>query len=212
VLSTNEENHMRVLLTGLLVLFAIYSAGCARQRVDPPNPNVLTPEESADGWQLLFDGETNAGWNTAGTVAFHDGTMRVGGAQGGMARTKAGFGDFEAKFLYRLEGEGSAMSLVSQVIEEGHWSNVGGALKGKSDGWREVVLKVKGSTDDCEERSLNGKKVGGWSAFSAGPRSGAVHVTLTASPGTTLIIRDVKLKVLSPPPPPPGAPADGAAK
>src|SRR5580658_6632878 len=37
---------------------------------DKPKPNTLTPKEIADGWILLFDGETTYGWKA---IEFKDG-------------------------------------------------------------------------------------------------------------------------------------------
>ena len=48
---------MRRLLLGLsLMVFALSAAA------DEPKPNTLTPKEIADGWLMLFDGETTFGW------------------------------------------------------------------------------------------------------------------------------------------------------
>jgi hypothetical protein len=46
--------------------FAAIFIACTSARKDGPAPespqNMLTPEERAAGWQLLFDGKTTAGW------------------------------------------------------------------------------------------------------------------------------------------------------
>src|SRR3954453_10226877 len=44
-------------------------------------PNTLTPKEIADGWLLLFDGETTFGWKAEGEVAVKDGALSLGGAK-----------------------------------------------------------------------------------------------------------------------------------
>ena len=41
-------------------------------------PNVLSSKESADGWKLLFDGQTNAGWRGAHKDAFPDKGWKIG--------------------------------------------------------------------------------------------------------------------------------------
>jgi hypothetical protein len=56
---------MRLLLIGLVFWFATVPAS-AGEKV---KPNTLTPEEIADGWLLLFDGETTFGWKAGTTEA-----------------------------------------------------------------------------------------------------------------------------------------------
>jgi hypothetical protein len=46
---------------------------------DKPKPNALTPKEIADGWLLLFDGETTFGWKVDGNAEVKDGKLVVGG-------------------------------------------------------------------------------------------------------------------------------------
>ncbi|MBO0697810.1 MAG: DUF1080 domain-containing protein [Zavarzinella sp.] len=44
-------------------------------------PNTLTSKEIADGWVLLFDGETTFGWKVEGDAKVADGTLILGGAK-----------------------------------------------------------------------------------------------------------------------------------
>jgi hypothetical protein len=48
---------------------------------DQPRPNTLTPQEVADGWILLFDGETTTGWVTDGQATVKDGILVFTGAK-----------------------------------------------------------------------------------------------------------------------------------
>lgn len=48
----------------------------------PATPNTLTPEEKADGWQLLFDGKSLDGWQSSekpGTFSVQDGNLVIAG-------------------------------------------------------------------------------------------------------------------------------------
>jgi len=47
----------------------------------PEKPNTLTRQEAMDGWALLFDGRTTAGWKVQGDVRVEHGALVVGGAQ-----------------------------------------------------------------------------------------------------------------------------------
>src|SRR5205809_973229 len=56
---------MRTLLLSALLLVAALGAGLLTPPAaaqDKAKPNTLTPKEIADGWILLFDGETTFGW------------------------------------------------------------------------------------------------------------------------------------------------------
>src|SRR5262245_37056715 len=80
----------------------LLAAGSAR--ADDPKPNSLTPKEIADGWILLFDGETTFGWKAAGTVAVKDGQLHVGGPDGGTVTSTARFARGTVKLRYTLNG------------------------------------------------------------------------------------------------------------
>jgi Domain of Unknown Function (DUF1080) len=61
-------------------------------------PNTLTAKEVADGWLMLFDGETAFGWKTDGDVAVKDGALVLkGGDKGAAISCPARFGAFELK-------------------------------------------------------------------------------------------------------------------
>src|SRR5262245_13339512 len=68
-------------LTGLLV--AALPVGAA----EPARPNTLTPQEVADGWLLLFDGETTFGWKIDGEAKVEDGLLVLGGTKATTAET-----------------------------------------------------------------------------------------------------------------------------
>jgi hypothetical protein len=68
------------------------------------NPNnVLTPNESKAGWQMLFDGRTLTGWQSSGqaTWTVEEGAIRSTGQVSGYLRTTETFENFElsADFL-----------------------------------------------------------------------------------------------------------------
>jgi len=62
-------------LATLLLLAAVLPAAAG----DKPKPNTLTPKEIADGWILLFDGETTFGWKADGSVQVRQGLIQLGG-------------------------------------------------------------------------------------------------------------------------------------
>ena len=56
-------------------------------RAEEPKPNTLTPKEIANGWMLLFDGETTFGWRIEGEGKVENGALVLGGAKATVAET-----------------------------------------------------------------------------------------------------------------------------
>lgn len=81
-------------------------------------PNTLTDAEKADGWKLLFDGKTTAGWLALGGKPFPDkgwtaseGTLRhAKGGGGGDIVTADSYEDFELTWEWKI-GEGGNSGL-----------------------------------------------------------------------------------------------------
>jgi len=91
-------------------------------------PNTLTEMEMLEGWQLLFDGETTAGWRGYNLEAFpekgwkiEDGTLQVVGAGtgeaggGGDIITERTFSNFELSLEWKVsEGGNSGIFYLAQ--------------------------------------------------------------------------------------------------
>jgi hypothetical protein len=68
-------------------------------------PNTLTPKEIADGWVLLFDGETTFGWTVDGGAQLKDGVLTLGGDKAAALTTTAHLGSwFHFAFAYSIDG------------------------------------------------------------------------------------------------------------
>jgi hypothetical protein len=65
--------------------------------------NTLTPEEVADGWILLFDGETLFGWKPASEANWKvaDGVISVSEGEPGLLCTTSQFGNYVLKVDFR---------------------------------------------------------------------------------------------------------------
>ena len=65
--------------------------------------NTLTPEELAEGWILLFDGETDFGWKPANKANWKvaDGVISVSEGEQGLFSTTSEFGDYQLKVDFR---------------------------------------------------------------------------------------------------------------
>ncbi len=87
--------------------------GIVRPRPAEPPQNVLTPEEQAAGWRLLFDGSTPRGWVGYGRATFPEGWQVMDGCltrvgPGGDIMTDAEFDDFELELEWRIGAGGNS--------------------------------------------------------------------------------------------------------
>ena len=89
----------------LPLLAVLFVAGPAA--ADEPKPNTLTPREIADGWLLLFDGETTFGWQVEGDATVKDGALVLGGRQATVATLTTKFVAYDLRM--ETAGHGSVM-------------------------------------------------------------------------------------------------------
>jgi hypothetical protein len=94
--------HLPRLVLGLLCA-ACLSLNLAAAADAPTKPNLLTPEEIADGWLLLFDGQTLFGWKPASKAnwAVADGAITASEGQPGLLLTTSQFGNYVLKADFR---------------------------------------------------------------------------------------------------------------
>ncbi len=86
--------------------------GVVRPRPEQPQQNLLTDAEKADGWKLLFDGKSLAGWHAFGKKPAQgweiiDGTL-VRTTGGGDLVTDEEFGSFDLKLEWRISTAGNS--------------------------------------------------------------------------------------------------------
>ncbi len=96
----------------LLSLSLIVLAGLGQAvRADDNPPNTLSEKEKADGWKLLFDGKSTAGWHAFRGKEVGDKWKVIDGAlvfkpkdgkRGGDIVTDDEFGDFELAFEWKV--------------------------------------------------------------------------------------------------------------
>jgi len=95
----------------LIAALAIFGAACAAPTTNPPpqTENILSSQEQAEGWRLLFDGSSLEGWTlqTPGTWKPSEGTIahaEEGGMEAsGMIWSKEDFGDFILQCDFKIE-------------------------------------------------------------------------------------------------------------
>ncbi len=91
---------MRATVVLLLSGWLLTSATIATQGAEH---NSLSEKELAEGWILLFDGETTYGWRATSKANWRnaDGVISVDSGDAGFLHTASQFGDFELKVDFR---------------------------------------------------------------------------------------------------------------
>jgi len=93
----------RPLCALVLLLIAAPHASAADENA---KPNTLTPKEIADGWILLFDGQTTFGWKIDGEAKVQEGVLVLGGSKATKGETTTPL-PWEGNLDYALEMETS---------------------------------------------------------------------------------------------------------
>jgi Domain of Unknown Function (DUF1080) len=170
---------MSRLLPLCLVLLA--SPAFASDEKDKPKPNTLTPKEIADGWILLFDGETTYGWKIEGAAEVKDGVLILGAGKKTSAHIPTNFGTFyDVAVEYQGKGTINAGGLFMEFDQA-----VGAEKK-----W----VVASSSWDEKGNRSLSGGLgSGGW----AERKPGESPLNITTDGKTTVHVRSVKLRPLA---------------
>jgi hypothetical protein len=100
----------------------------AQKNPDPNQINRLTPAEIKDGWKLLFDGKTTAGWRNFGKSTLNEGCevrdgilviLGKGGEMGGDILTVDQYEDFELYLDWAISPAGNS-GIFFHVLEDGY--------------------------------------------------------------------------------------------
>ncbi len=113
----------------LLLLLSLLWWGAASAQA----PNTLSPEEAAEGWQLLFDGHSTEQWRGYNRESFpeegwtvEDGALVVlPGGKGGDIITREQFGNFELELEFLLSDSANSGIFYLAVEKPGEpiWFN-----------------------------------------------------------------------------------------
>jgi hypothetical protein len=168
---------MRHALAATLLL----SAGLPALAAERAKPNTLTPKEIAEGWILLFDGETPFGWDIEGDAKVAEGALVLGNKKKTTASPTSWFGDYEVRLECRKRGDKPAQfgpyfanGGESTWCEEKEWTQY--TITADTKG----TMKIRGSG------STGGDKIGN--------TAGASRLRVEASAGSKFELRNVKLK------------------
>jgi hypothetical protein len=161
----------------LICAAAFVLAALPLRAADEPRANTLTPTEIADGWLLLYDGETPFGWAVDGGVEVKDGNLVLGGDKATVATVTTTFGGGEVAFEYvDWAGPGAAKVSFVGVSEAGGVSAANWPIRQPNDGGK-ASARLSGS--------VNGGDI---------PMRSRLKVEVPA--GARLSLRNVKLRPL----------------
>jgi hypothetical protein len=177
---------MRRFLSLAALLLAFWPVGAA----DEPKLNILTAEEIADGWVLLFDGATTFGWKGTGDAAVSAarGALVIGGDKPATLETTTHFATCELAFECLFEEKVAEMPVVAHGVNA--LLRAQGA-KTPLDQWIQCRIKFAGGRAEINT-------VGGNSASTvmvnvdASLQTSPVQVSVPA--GGKVYLRNVKLR------------------
>src|SRR5262249_40856645 len=183
----------------LLSVALLVSAALPARAADEAKPNTLTPKEVADGWLLLFDGETTFGWDVRGPARAEGGALVLGGGQAATVTLPLGY--FELSWEHRTEGPAASRvctaTRAGKTIgtSKGEFSEA--SVRGKGvwgpQRWKivadpKVVVGTEGKFEGSQDKPLVQETT---TRFSPGCH---VVVRLEVPAGSKLFLRNVKLR------------------
>ncbi len=148
-------------------------------------PAALTPKEIADGWLLLFDGESTFGWKIQGEAKVKDGVLELGnGKDRATATFTTSFADYDAVVEVQGPGQLNFVEAKGAGTACGIWGNAnvftikcrckpGGSTSG---------IKLKVGADQVSRSEVEEEV------------DGKTSLQLEAQVGGTVKLKSVKLK------------------
>jgi hypothetical protein len=174
----------------LLAALALLTVALPTRAADPPRANPLTPREIADGWLLLFDGETMFGWIVpeGDKWTIKDGLLAPQAGNKGVLRTTTEFGNYELHFEYQVKPGSQAQLLCGRISEVFPLEVIG-------NGWHQATLVVRGGL--IVHRKIASRERGkGASLGSSHPPSTEPRPSYIGFTGDGFVIRNIKLRPL----------------
>ncbi len=162
---------MRTLLI-LLFLAPLCSAA-------DPAP-ILSPKEIADGWVMLFDGESTFGWKIEGESEVKDGKLILGGTKETKATSSLKLADARVRIDYERIGDKAPSVKIGSVVGKANSSEIAKvtldhSFKSESSPLDAVEITVPAGTKAIIRKAkvlpgnlsplFNGKDLTGWKVF-----------------------------------------------
>lgn len=181
----------------LLFAVALLLIGLPLIAADLVKTTILMPKAIADGWLLLFDGESTYGWTIDGDSMVVDGVLKLGGGKPTLARFNTGFGGFDLRCEYRVEGKQDAI----RWIKNGEGGSGVELQPTTEKGWYTLTTKAEyhpamNQLQVSRETTAPSGKDLGKSALPIICKTNHNHLEFEVPAGTTLSLRHVRLQPL----------------
>src|SRR5262249_39636111 len=146
--------------------------------------------EIANGWILLFDGESNFGWKMKGDAAVNDGALTLGDQKTSAITTIAALGNGELQFQVRWEGHANANLLLHNSKRK-----LEPVKQQDKETWHRCDVKIDGN-------SIAGFSIQGPSGGTGEEREGSIGKSRATfgfqiEKGGKLLLRNIKYKPAS---------------
>ncbi len=158
--------------------------------------NTLTPQEAAEGWLLLFDGNSLFGWTAEGQAPWQvqNGVIVSEGPEAGTLRTNTVFSDYILRLEFRSPGPATGIFLRSGKEPKSGYQlpRARRNKRGKGaaeDAWQSYEVQVAGSKFLVK---VDGRKVAGGKETPG--KLGSIGITKEKD--NKVEVRSVKLKPL----------------
>jgi hypothetical protein len=122
----------------LLIVLSVLVLAASLRAAEENQANALTPKEIAEGWIVLFEGETTFGWETGGKPSAKGGVLLHGSEQDIRAATSTTFRLYELKLEYRIEKTRKGSAPVTWQTSYGP-----SELKDHKGEWVSATFEVK---------------------------------------------------------------------
>lgn len=190
------------LLTTLALLMST-SAAFADDK-DEPKPNTLTPKEIADGWILLFDGETTFGWEPQSdkdepkpNLSVKDGALVIKGT-GGRAECTLALAQFELHGEYRTAAKEAQLGLRLRSAQGTAHGSMSDKLRPKQAAeWRPLLLKVSSEETIVTVDSTNEPGISIIRGSHVGKYFSTVALDMDKGKDAPVELRNLKLRPLA---------------
>jgi hypothetical protein len=170
---------------------------------DEAEPNQLTAKEAADGWLLLFDGETTFGWSGGDQWVAANGELSPRKDKNGPLVTTTPFQDYELALEFKVDKDGKGDVQVGcdadgkGITKTSRWIGLT-----PTNDWATLTVEVKGSKIKRHEAKGGGGMLKTFVQVldpvgsdappkPAGPPSALGHISLS---GSGIAFRSVKLR------------------
>jgi hypothetical protein len=197
LLRNSLENRIMKRLLICLVCLALTSPLFGAEEGQKPGP--LTPAEIADGWIMLFDGETTFGWTSPNDSKWTiwNSMLAPQNEKPGLLVSTTAFGDCQLQFEMQTRGQDTTAQLLVNCDAEGKprdgLKQGAFALRTPTSGWWKVELTIQNGVVTNRNFSRLG---GGFRTGAKTEKSGGNVVGHLGLSGSHMIFRNVKLKPL----------------